>query len=331
MRTGRGTMLVAISLAAVTACSGASAPGASPAASTSGSSGTSTKSSATPPGEPTSSTTPSATRTASLSFHAKAALATVRKLAGEFGPREATTAAYRQAAAWVGQRFASLGYDVQRQMLHVPSGVSWGVPVKAGRTWNVVARPRDMKRGTPYLLVGAHLDTVPQAPGAEDNASGIGVLLEVARIATVAPARLPVVFVAFAAEEPRGSGDSHHHYGSRAMVTRMSAVERNALRGMVALDRVGVGQRVPVCDGGLGSSSVVWSVRRDAHATGVRTSDCGVNRLSDHWSFELAGLPAARIGGTPYAQYHSARDLAPVVDLAQLDRSGRLLWAWLRR
>ena len=258
-------------------------------------------------------------------------MATVRKLAGEIGPREATSPAYRQAATWVEQQFAALGYDVQRQVLHVPSGVSWGVPVRAGRTWNVVAQPRGIKPGEPYLLVGAHLDTVPQAPGAEDNASGIGVVLEVARLAAAAPTRQPVVFVAFAGEEPRGGGDNRHHYGSRAMVARMSAAERNALRGMVALDRVGVGQPVPVCDGGLGSSSVVRSVRRAAHATGVRTSDCGVNRLSDHWSFELAGLPAARIGGTPYAQYHSARDLAPVVDLAQLDRSGRLLWAWLRR
>jgi Zn-dependent M28 family amino/carboxypeptidase len=258
-------------------------------------------------------------------------MATVRKLAGQIGPREATSPAFRTAATWVEQEFAALGYDVQRQALHVPSGVSWGVPVKAGETWNVVARPPGMKKGDPYLFVGAHLDTVPQAPGAEDNASGIGVVLEVARLAAAAPTRLPVVFVAFGAEEPRGSGDSRHHYGSRAMVARMSAAERKALRGMVALDRVGVGQQVPVCDGGLGSASVARSVRRDAHAIGVPTSNCGVNRSSDHWSFELAGLPGARIGGTTYAQYHSARDLPPVVDVAQLGRSGRVLWAWLRR
>jgi hypothetical protein len=100
---------------------------------------------------------------------------------------------------------------------------------------------------------------------------------------------------------------------------------------MVALDRVGVGSRVPVCDGGLASGAVVRSVRRAAQAIGVATSACGANRSSDHWSFELAGMPAARIGGTSYAQYHSARDLPPVVDVAQLGRSGRLLWGWLRR
>jgi hypothetical protein len=257
-------------------------------------------------------------------------MATVRTLAGGIGPREATSPAYRRAATWVERRFTALGYDVQRQPLQVPSGVSWGVPVPAGRTWNVVARPRDLKPDQPYLLVGAHLDTVPQAPGAEDNASGIGVVLEVARIATVAPTRLPVVFVTFAAEEPRGSGDDRHHYGSRAMVARLSAEQRGSLRGMVALDRVGVGKQVPVCDGGLGPATVVRSVRRAARAIGVPTSTCGVNRASDHWSFERAGLPAARIGSTPYAQYHSAGDLPRIVQQAQLDRTGRLLWEWLR-
>jgi Peptidase family M28 len=257
-------------------------------------------------------------------------MATVRRLAVEIGPREATSLAFRDAAAWVAQQFTALGYAVERQPLHVPAGVSWGVPVKAGRTWNVIARPRDLRAGQPYLIAGAHLDTVPQAPGAEDNASGIGVLLETARLATMIHTRLPVVFVAFAAEEPRGMGDDRHHYGSRAMVARLSAVQRSSLRGMVALDRVGVGQQVPICNGRSRSRTTARSLRRTAKTVGVATRSCGVNRSSDHWSFELASLPAARIGGTPYAEYHSARDRPRVVASAQLDRVGRVLWTWLR-
>jgi Zn-dependent M28 family amino/carboxypeptidase len=141
---------------------------------------------------------------------------------------------------------------------------------------------------------------------------------------------LPVVFVAFAAEEPRAGGDSGHHYGSRAMVARLSAEERTSLRAMVALDRVGVGRAVPICDGDLGPKTVVRSLRMAARTAGVATRSCGVNRASDHWSFEQGGVPAARIGSTPYAQYHSARDLPSVVDPAQLGRVGRVLWEWLR-
>jgi Zn-dependent M28 family amino/carboxypeptidase len=258
-------------------------------------------------------------------------MATVRRLATGIGPREATSPAFQAAANWVEDQFKALGYDVERQRFQVPAGVSWGVPVGAGTTWNVIARPRDLRPGDPYAVVGAHLDTVPQAPGAEDNASGIAVILETARLATAAPTRLPVVFVAFAAEEPRGSGDNRHHYGSGAMVARLSANERSALRAMVALDRVGVGHEVPICDGGLGPASTMRSLRTAAHRVGVASRSCGVNRSSDHWSFEKAGVPAARIGSTPYAQYHSARDLPAVVDPAELGRVGQVLWEWLRR
>jgi Peptidase family M28 len=263
-------------------------------------------------------------------FDKDSAMATVRKLAGEIGPREATSLAYRQAAAWVQNQFGALGYDVRRQSLHVPAGVSWGVPVGAGRTWNVIARPRNLRPGEPYVVVGAHLDTVPQAPGAEDNASGVGVVLEMARLAAIAPTRLPVVFVAFAAEEPRGTGDDRHHYGSRALVARLSAVQRTSLRGVVALDRVGVGQQVPICNGRTRPTSTTRSLRQSAKTLGVTTRSCGVNRSSDHWSFELAGLSAARIGSTPYAAYHSAGDRPQIVEPAQLDRVGRVLWQWLR-
>jgi hypothetical protein len=55
----------------------------------------------------------------------------------------------------------------------------------------------------------------------------------------------------------------------------------------------------------------------------------GLNTTSDHESFAVEGLPAARVGSTPYAGYHSAADVPAVVDPAQLRRVGRLLIAWI--
>jgi Zn-dependent M28 family amino/carboxypeptidase len=202
------------------------------------------------------------------------------------------------------------------------------VPVPAGTTSNVLAEPPGFDPTEAHLLLGAHLDTVPQSPGAEDNASGVAVLLEIARLRASAPAGLPVVVVAFAAEEPRGAGDNSHHFGSRAYVAAMPTRVRRALVAMVSLDRVGVGRTVPVCTGGRGPSEPARWVLAQARRLHIPARRCA-NRASDHWSFERAGLPAVRVGSTPYDAYHSVRDRPEVVQRAQLDRVGRLVAATL--
>jgi Peptidase family M28 len=263
-------------------------------------------------------------------FDPNAAMRTVRHLAGQIGPREAASPDFRRAADWVADRLTGWGYDVSREPVRVPAGVSWGVPVDAGRSWNVIATTTQpqLQPGQPYLVVGAHLDTVPQAPGAEDNASGISVLLELARLAAGTPPRLPVVFIAFGGEEPRGEGDDDHHFGSQKYVADMSARQRRSLEAMVSLDRIGVGSVVPVCIGGLEPPTVRRSLLRTAGRMDIPAQPCE-NQASDHWSFDKAGLPAARIGSTPYAEYHSAADLPGVVEPRQVTRVGRLMWEWL--
>lgn len=262
-------------------------------------------------------------------FEVATAMRAVRHLAGTIGPREATSPAYARAARWVGRRFDRLGYTVQRQRIAVPAGSSWGVPVDAGRSLNVIARPPGLEPEEPHIVVGAHLDTVPQAPGAEDNASGIGVMLAAAEATALLRTRLPVVFVAFGAEEPRsGTDPEQHHFGSRTYVRALPPGERDAIRGMVSLDRVGVGARVPV-----GSADDTDPVQRQllaaARRAGVPTTPDPDQRSSDHWSFVRAGLPGARLGSTPYVGYHSAQDVVSVVDPAQVERVGLLVLAWL--
>ncbi len=265
---------------------------------------------------------------APLRFRADAAMRDVRLLAAGIGPRLATGSAYRAAARLVAERLRGLGYDVRRQSFPVPAGSSWGVPVPAGRSVNVVGVPEDFDPAQPYRLLGAHLDTVAVSPGAEDNASGVAVLLEAARLAAAGRPVLPTVVVAFGGEEPRGPGDDLHHFGSRHYVGSMSVLERQSLRGMVSLDRVGVGSRVPVCTGPLSPPRVRDQLLRAGAARGVPTLVCE-NTSSDHWSFEKAGYPVARIGSTSYAAYHSPADRPAVVDRGQLGRTGRLVWAWL--
>jgi Zn-dependent M28 family amino/carboxypeptidase len=261
-------------------------------------------------------------------FRPGVATRAVQRLAAGIGPRHATSPAFRRAAAWVGGELEAVGYDVRRQRVVVPGGVSWGVPVAAGTSVNVIATPPGFEPTRPHLVVGAHLDTVPQAPGAEDNASGVGVVLGVAEAIEGQRTRLPVVLVAFGAEEPRGPTDADHHYGSRTYVASLEPAERRAVRGMLALDRVGVGSVVPVSSAGPAGNRHRREVLAAARRARVPT-DPQFNRSSDHWQFVLAGMPGIRLGSTPYAGYHSAADLPHVVSQAQLERTGRLVLSWM--
>ena len=261
-------------------------------------------------------------------FEVGAAVAVVRHLAGVIGPRHATSESYRRAADWTAGRFEDLGLVVRRQPVDVPGGVSWGEPVPAGRSVNVIAVPASFRASRPHVVVGAHLDTVPQAPGAEDNASGVAVLLATAQAVVERRTRLPVVFVAFGAEEPRGETDADHHYGSRTYVSALRPGARRALRGMLSLDRVGVGTTVPIGPAGEGRDALADQLVRAARRARVPVSRA-VDRSSDHWQFVRAGLPAVRLGSTPFAAYHSAADLPGVVVPEQLERTGRLVLAWL--
>ena len=259
----------------------------------------------------------------------RTALAAVRHLAGDVGPRPGTSPAYRRAATWVEDQLEELGWQVRRQEFLTPAGVSWGVPVEAGRSVNLVATRGDVVPGQPWLAVGAHLDTVPQSPGAEDNASGIGVLLAVAEAAVGRETRLPVVLVAFGSEEPRGPTDDDHHYGSRAYVGALTPAEQRSLVGMVALDRVGVGDVVPVGSVEDGDPQRV-ELARAARRTGVPVVLEAGQKSSDHWSFVRVGLPGVRLGSTPYPGYHSPGDTVDVVEPAQLERTARVVLSWLR-
>jgi aminopeptidase YwaD len=296
----------------------------------------------TPPGSPSAAPTaptspptssPSATseprRVSPDDARIRIALDAIDHLAGRIGPRPGTSAAYFRAADWVQQRLEGSGWDVRRQRFHTPGGYSWNAPVPAGRSVNLVASHGDVRPGEPWLLVGAHLDTVPEAPGAEDNASGIGVLLTLADALAERRSRLPVVLVAVGSEEPRGETDDDHHYGSRAFVASLTTAQRRSLRGMVSMDRVGVGRTLPI-----GSPGEPSPLRAELAAAAERAGVAYVTetgqRSSDHWSFVRDGLPGVRLGGTSYAAYHDDSDVPSVINPPQLERTARTVLAWLR-
>lgn len=321
------------------ACTAAPPDGVPPPGPAQSTAGTTTAASPTPltpsvsasPAPSTITPAPGPTRTPEPEFDARDVLADIERLADDIGPREATSRNFERAADLVEERFEQLGYDVSTQKVTVPAGNSWGTPVRAGSSRNVIAEPPEFDAEAPHVVIVAHLDTVPVAPGAEDNASGVSVMLELARMAAAAPPDRPVRFIAFGAEEPRGSGDALHHFGSQQHVADLSKAERRAILAVVALDRVGVrASYVPVCSARSSGNDLRSAVREAAEDVDVPTRGCGGNTTSDHWSYVKAGVPAIRLGSIPYAGYHSPADTPDVVDRRQLQRVGDTMWSWLR-
>ena len=98
------------------------------------------------------------------------------------------------------------------------------------------------------------------------------------------------------------------------------------------MDRVGVGERGARRVRGRHPDRDPGGAGRGRPARlGIGVAVDPDDTASDHESFADAGLPAARLGSTPYAAYHSAQDVPAVVDPAQLRRVGRVIWDWLLR
>src|SRR5947207_12598897 len=203
---------------------------------------------------PTPSLTPSRTAPPSASaptlpvFSATNVVRSIRELVTRAPYREAASAAYRVAVGIVGRRFKSFGYTVRYLPFPVPAGKVNLIPVRAGTSQDVIATPAGYDPRKPHLVVGGHLDTVPNTPGANDDASGPAVILELARLARLSPTRMPVVFVAFGAEERRRQSSTQSEYalGSKAYIAAMSRNRARALKGMINIDMVGAGSDVQI-------------------------------------------------------------------------------------
>jgi Zn-dependent M28 family amino/carboxypeptidase len=177
------------------------------------------------------------------------------------GPRPAGSAAERRAHARVEKRFKAAGLRIGHDRFRVPGH---------GRSRNVVGI-----YDTPascLVVLTAHTDSVPPAPGADDNASGVGTLVALApRLATIRPA-CDVWLIATGAEERPYTGQADH-LGARAAVPRVKRRVKD-LRFVLSLDEVK--------DAGSGNS--------------------------DHREFTLAGLPAAKLGVPDEPCRHTACD-----------------------
>ena len=126
-----------------------------------------------------------------------------------------------QAAQYIEKEFLKTGLDVKEDHFE------W-----EGKSYkNIVAEKRGITSPLRVLIIGAHYDTVPGSPGADDNASAVALLLEVARNIQAVPLGSTVRLIAFSLEEYDYGGSAHYVEGLKK--------GGEEILGMISVEMVG--------------------------------------------------------------------------------------------
>lgn len=241
----------------------------------------------------------------------------IEKLAGEIGVRHGGSRQERAASEYVRQQLLSYGYTVTKVPVELPDKKT---------SINILTElPGDTPR---VLLVGAHIDSYGAAPGANDNASGIAVMLEVARLLRDIKPNYTLIFAGFCAEEHLRRGDAYHHFGSRAMAKDTALLQR--LAGMVSLDMVGYGTVLRIDNQGWASDRRRDEIGGIARAMGLPARVGRSKPQSDHEAFERRHISAAYLHWERYPAYHTRADVPARIQSERLRRTAELMIRFLR-
>jgi hypothetical protein len=259
-------------------------------------------------------------------------------LAGEIGERNTLHySALQTAAVFIADRFSALGLPVREETY------------RAGdrEVSNIMAEIRGIAHPHEIVVIGAHYDSVADSPGANDNASGVAALLELARLFRDAKAKRTIRLVAFVNEEPP-------YYRTELMGSMVHAQQARK-RGekvvaMLSLETIGCYSDLPKSqkypapfslfypDTGNFIAFVANFASRDllhrTIGTFRKTTPFPCEGLaapefitgigwSDHWSFWQAGYPALMVTDTApfrYPHYHEPADTAEKLDYGRMAR-----------
>ncbi len=97
---------------------------------------------------------------------------------------------------------------------------------------NILGIKKGLDPSSPYFVLGAHYDTVQGSPGADDNASAVASLLEIARCLNDIPLKSTLIYVGFTLEE-------YGFIGSKHFVERVPTYESGKISGMISLEMLG--------------------------------------------------------------------------------------------
>lgn len=241
-----------------------------------------------------------------------------------------------KAADYIAGQFESLGYTVSRQPF-LYNGSTY---------YNLIAELIGTESPENILVIGAHYDTVNTTPGADDNASGVAGLLELARtLAGTLPVKT-IRFAAFALEEPpayRTKNMGSYHYA------RSLREKKEQIAGMICLEMIGYFCDQPGCQsyplpfmnlkfpkagdfisvvGNMRSKSFTRMIAEEFRkAVDLPTLTLNAPAIvmgidfSDHWSFGKFNYPALMVTDTAFYRnphYHAPSDLPDSLDYERM-------------
>ena len=261
---------------------------------------------------------------ASASFDGSHALADVQTQLA-FGPRVPDTNGHAKIEAWITNQLQSAGWIVDVQQTE-----RLGHPIH-----NIIAKLNDQ---SPQIILGAHYDTRMIAdndpdltkrnqpmPGANDGASGVAVLLELAR--SLPKDTVPTWLVFFDTEDNGDIKGWDWILGSRAFAEEVKIKPR----AVVVIDMIGdadlniyleKNSNIPI-------RTEIWST---AAKLGYGNQFINKEKYSmedDHTPFLQAGLPAVDLIDFDYPYWHTTQDTADKVSAQSMQVVGETLWHWV--
>ncbi len=244
----------------------------------------------------------------------------------KFGPRTPGSLAHQLSREYIAEKLREYGWsvEIQKEVL------------EGHELYNILAR-----RGNsgPVTLLGAHYDSRMLAseesclaladqpvPGANDGASGVAVLLELARtLPQTESGQLWLVF--FDGEDQGHIDDWGWIQGSRAFAQSMPQVPSR----VVILDMIGDADLQIYREKGSASTLTdqIWQAAAELGYSDTFIDESKYNILDDHIPFLEAGIPAVDIIDFDYEWWHTTSDTADKVSSESLEIVGKTITHWL--
>ena len=192
-----------------------------------------------------------------------------------------------------------------------------------------VVQGHDSRLRNEYIVIGAHYDHIGYWPdrsgdervfnGADDNASGTAMVMELARYFAENPEKTArtLIFIAFDAEEIGLRGAYH-------FVEHSGLDDISAIRLMFSLDMVGMysannGAHLKGI-GAVSGGSLLATRLSSRHDLRLRNTSADIERRTDTWAFAEAGIPAAHLFTGTKSPYHQPQDTADLLDYEGMAR-----------